>query len=74
MPLLLQNLIVLAIVATAVGYVGFKTWRQFFSRKGAGCGGCGSCSASKTSEKSGPIEIVSLSSRPTSAANGQSKP
>lgn len=43
---MLETLLILALFAGAIFYLGRLAWQQFFSRKGAGCAkGCGSCGA-----------------------------
>jgi hypothetical protein len=40
----MQNLIALAIVAVAAGYLGWRGWKLLAGRKAAGCGSaCGGC-------------------------------
>jgi hypothetical protein len=53
-----QNIVALAIVALAVGYVGRGLWRMVRAMNGkssgGSCGGCGSCSANSAKQQ---IEI-----------------
>lgn len=47
----IQNLIVVAIIVAAVGYLAFQGYRLFAAKKKAGCGTCSSCPTSADEKK-----------------------
>ncbi len=57
-----QNLIVLAIVLAAGGYLCRMAWQSMARRKSSACGGCSNCpseSASKDATNNGP-QVVGI--------------
>ena len=64
----IQNLIVLAAVALAVGYLARAGYRVMAKPKGSGCGACGSCPATKANGETAPPGLVSLATLRESAA------
>ena len=56
-----QDLIALALVALAAGYLGWQGWRVFARRQASACGGggCSSCNAASTVEGKPLVTISS---------------
>ena len=64
----IQNLIALAAVTLAVGYLARAAYRVIARPKGPGCGACGSCPATKADGETAPPGLVSLETLRESAA------
>jgi hypothetical protein len=60
-----QNLIVLAIVLAAGGYLCRAGWQSMARRQSSACGGCANCPAESVSKKIGDSEppVVGISPR-----------
>lgn len=54
---LVQNLIVLTIVASAAGWLSYRTYATFASKRKAGCGSCANCPAEAAP---GQPQVISL--------------
>lgn len=67
----IQNLIALAAVALAVGYLARAGYRVMARPKGSGCGACGSCPVSKTDGETTSPGLVSLETLRASATRQQ---
>lgn len=64
---MLQTIIVLVLVATAVGYVAYLVARGIKGKR-VGCGGCGTCPSSATGTKDNLVQLD------TSSRSGQASP
>lgn len=58
-----QLLIVIALVATAVGNLVHRAWQLFAARDKSSCGGCGTCSSKEAKTGNGFVSIESLNSK-----------
>jgi FeoB-associated Cys-rich membrane protein len=63
MNITFQDLIAVAIVLAALGYLGRAVYRMIFGGKAA-CGGCGSCPSADS--KTPPLVSLDLSAKPPS--------
>jgi hypothetical protein len=54
MPHYADQLLTLAIVATASGYLAFRAWGVFKKKRQGGCGSCASCPSESAAAKREP--------------------
>ncbi len=60
-----QDLIALAIVAAAAGYLVRRGWLTFVRKRAGGCGaGCGSCAAGSNQAEGKPLVTIGEIRRP----------
>ena len=57
---LLQNLIVLTAVATAVGWLAYRAYATFARKRKAGCGACSNCPVETTPTEPKVISLETL--------------
>jgi hypothetical protein len=63
-----QNLMALALVVSAVGYLARRGWQTFARKGSSSCGGCGDC---PSAAEASPVQIVAVDSlRQSAAVNG----
>jgi hypothetical protein len=63
-----QNLLVLALVVSAAGYLARRGWQTLARKNSSSCGGCGDC---PQSGEPSPVQIVAVDSlRQSAALNG----
>ncbi len=56
---MIQNMIVLLIVAAAVVKVGYNTWKSLVTKEKSLCGGCASCDLKRELKKRGKLKPYS---------------